>query len=69
MSAEFNKIKAMGVTGSYTASCMGKKEPLPHPCNCQKECPYGYGRAFCFPCLAKIMTSHRANKKVTPLKG
>lgn len=69
MSAEFNKIKAMGVTGSYADSCMGKKEPLPHPHNCKTECPYGYGRAFCFPCMAKIMANHKAYKNTPPLKG
>ena len=50
MSVEFNKAKTTGVTGSYNGSVIGKKEPLPHPVNCQNECPYGYGRAFCFPC-------------------
>ncbi len=63
MSAEYNKLKTMGVTGSYYTSVIGKKEPLPHPCNCKTECPYGYGKAFCFPCMAKIMSEHYANKK------
>ena len=69
MSAEFNRMKTLGVTGSHISSCVGKKEQLAHPCNCKNECPYGYGRAFCFPCMARIMTSHRANRIVTPMKG
>ena len=44
MSAEFNKAKTTGVTGSYNGSVIGKKEPLPHPVNCQNECPYGWNR-------------------------
>ena len=44
MSVEFNKAKTTGVTGSYNGSVIGKKEPLPHPVNCQNECPYGWNR-------------------------
>lgn len=49
MSREYNVAKTM--TSNYS-SVIGKKEPLPHPQNCKTECPYGYGRAFCFPCMA-----------------
>ena len=65
MSAEYNIMKTTGVTGAKYSSVIGKKEPLAHPCNCKTECPYGYGKAFCFPCMAKIMAEHRAAKKVT----
>lgn len=60
MSREYNIKQTM--TSSYS-SVIGKKEPLPHPQNCRTECPYGYGRAFCFPCMAKIMAEHNAVKK------
>ena len=69
MSAEFNKAKTTGVTGSYNGSVIGRKEPLPHPVNCQNECPYGYGRAFCFPCYKKIMSEHNAAKKQAVKQG
>lgn len=42
--------------------CVGQKEPLAHPCNCRCECPYGYGRAVCFPCLARIMSDQKTKK-------
>ncbi len=60
MSREYNVRQAM--TNSNT-SVIGKKEPLAHPQNCRTECPYGYGRAFCFPCMAKIMAEHNAARK------
>lgn len=60
MSREYNIEKTMTCTYS---SVIGKKEPLAHPQNCKSECPYGYGRAFCFPCMAKIMSEHRAATK------
>ena len=60
MSREYNVKQAMRNSHS---SVIGKKEPLPHPQNCKTECPYGYGRAFCFPCMAKIMAEHNAAKK------
>ena len=47
---------------------IGAKEPLAHPCNCDHECPYGYDRAFCFPCMKKIMAEHR-EKREKKLKG
>jgi len=57
-------IKATAFSQPYT-SALGKKEPLAHPKNCKTECPYGYGRAYCFPCFAKIMAGHRTTKEVT----
>lgn len=62
MSREYNVMQTM--TNNYS-SVIGKKEPLAHPQNCRTECPYGYGRSFCFPCMAKIMTEHNATKKNT----
>ncbi|WP_155831389.1 hypothetical protein [Butyrivibrio sp. LC3010] len=52
-----------GTPRTVTRSVIGQKEPLPHPKNCSHECPYGYGRAFCWPCMAKIMNEHRAVTK------
>ena len=62
MSREYNVMQTM--TNNYS-SVIGKKEPLAHPQNCRTECPYGYGRSFCFPCMAKIMADHNATKKNT----
>ena len=47
-------IKKTAFAKPYT-SAIGKPEPIAHPRNCRNECPYGRGRAFCFPCYAKIM--------------
>lgn len=55
-----------GAPKTVTRSVIGQKEPVAHPKNCKNECPYGYGRAFCWPCMAKIMAEHRAVKSVTP---
>lgn len=63
MSAKYNALKTTGVTGAHFSSAIGMKEPVAHPKNCKTECPYGYDRAFCFPCMAKIMSEHRAAKK------
>jgi len=62
MSREYNVMQTM--TNNYS-SVIGKKEPLAHPQNCRTECPYGYGRSFCFPCMAKIMAENNATKKNT----
>lgn len=62
MSREYNVMQTM--TNNYS-SVIGKKEPLAHPQNCRTECPYGYGRSFCFPCMAKIMAEKNATKKNT----
>jgi len=53
-------------TKTVTRSVIGQKEPLAHPKNYKHECPYGHGRAFCWPCMAKILAEHRAARKVTP---
>ena len=63
MSAQYNALKTTGVTGKFISSTIGQKEPLAYPQNCATECPYGYGRAFCFPCIAKIVSEHNAAKK------
>ena len=34
---------------------LGGRIPTPQPLNCKNHCPYGYGRAFCFPCMKKIL--------------
>lgn len=51
--------------GHKETSMVGKKMPLAHPCNCKHECSYGKDRAFCFPCMAKIVAEHKALKKQT----
>ena len=63
MSKEYNVMRTTGVTGGAYSSVIGKKAPLNHPVNCNDECPYGYDKAFCFPCMKKIMEEHRAAKK------
>ena len=60
MSREINVQKTR--ENGYS-SVIGKKEPLAHPQTCKTECPYGHGRAFCFQCMAKIMSEHNAAKK------
>lgn len=47
------------VIKSEEKCCIGQKEPLAHPCNCRTECPFGYGKAYCFPCLAKIIHDYK----------
>ena len=44
-------------------SPIGAKIPNAHPCNCKHECPYGKDRAFCFPCMKKIVEEHRVAKR------
>ncbi len=56
--------RTSGITKTVTRSAIGQKEPIAHPKNCSHECPYGYGRAFCWPCMAKIMNEHRAARRV-----
>lgn len=51
-----------GVHTVYPA-VSNQKEQIAHPCNCKHECPYGFGRSFCFPCMAKIMSEHRAAQR------
>ena len=55
MSREFNVGRTM--TQNYS-SVIGRPEPVAHPLNCNAECPYGKGKSFCFPCMAKIMAEH-----------
>lgn len=62
MSANYNSAGATGVTGKPSRSAVGAREPLAHPVNCDHECPYGYGRSFCFPCYKNIMEDHRQKK-------
>lgn len=69
MSFAHNVEAATGVYGGYHDSPLGKKEPLNHPKNCKHECCYGFNRAFCWPCMKKIMEEHNAAKKVTPQEG
>ena len=64
MSANYNSAGATGVTGKPSGSAVGAREPLSHPVNCDHECPYGYGRSFCFPCYKNIMEDHRQKKNV-----
>ena len=44
-------------------SNMGAKPPINHPQNCKCECPYGYDRAFCFPCYKKLMMDMASKKR------
>lgn len=57
-----NKQKTTGATGVNDKSAKAVYPPINHPANCREECPYGYNRAFCFPCYRKIMEEHRAAK-------
>lgn len=50
-------------TTIYVPTPMGQKEPLNHPANCKNECPYGYDKAFCFPCYKKIMSEMPIRKR------
>ncbi len=49
--------------GIPVRSAIGAKIPNAHPCNCDHECCYGKDRAFCFPCMKKIVEEHRAARK------
>jgi len=55
-----------GKTKNHGSSAAGHRESLAHPKNCKCECPYGYGRAFCWPCMNKIVSEHNAARKATP---
>lgn len=59
MSKQFNVTRTTGVTGEYSSSVVGRGEPVAHPANCRTECPYGRDRAFCFPCMAKILSEQK----------
>lgn len=64
MSAKYNAQK-LHTNGEIGSCVIGGKMPVPHPVNCHNECPYGYGRAFCFPCMKKIL----GQDVQTPEKG
>ena len=65
MSNTYRIMINMGAVGAKTSSSViGRGEPLAHPVNCRSECPYGLGRAFCYPCMKKIMSEHLAALKV-----
>ena len=55
MSDRYGWEVPISTKGVAIRSAIGAKEPVAHPKNCCHECPYGYDRAFCFPCYAKIM--------------
>ena len=55
MSDRYGWEVPISTKGVPIRSAIGAKEPVAHPKNCCHECPYGYDRAFCFPCYAKIM--------------
>ena len=56
-------LRKMGAIGAKpVTSVMGKREPVAHPQNCRLECPYGKGRSFCFPCMAKILSERKSEK-------
>ena len=42
-----------------------RKGIVNHPENCKHECPYGFDRAFCWPCMKKIMEEHNATRRGT----
>ncbi len=48
---------------STRRSAIGQPMPVAHPRNCRTECCYGLDRAFCFPCMAKIMAERDEAKK------
>ncbi|MBQ6409413.1 MAG: hypothetical protein IJJ64_15435 [Butyrivibrio sp.] len=63
MSKAYNKEKYSG-----GKRFVGTMDPIPtaglKPHNCKTPCPYGNGKTFCFPCMAKIVNEHRKNRKV-----
>ena len=63
MSAQYNVAKTTGVFGGYQSSAIGAREQINHPKNCNEECPYGYDRAFCFPCYKKLMSEMPLKKR------
>ena len=48
--------------GNSGGTVIGRAEPIAHPQNCKQECPYGYNRPFCFPCMKKIVAEQKAAK-------
>lgn len=63
MSDRYGWEVPISTKGVPIRSAINAKEPIAHPKNCRTECPYGYDRAFCFPCMAKIMNEHRVAKR------
>ena len=63
MSDRYGWEVPISTKGVPIKSAINAKEPIAHPKNCRTECSYGYDRAFCFPCMAKIMNEHRAAKR------
>ncbi|MDD6480900.1 MAG: hypothetical protein PUF65_01300 [Lachnospiraceae bacterium] len=51
-----------GVYGIHYESVEGKTT-VSQTRNCEKKCPYGYDRAFCFPCYKKLMEEMRSKRK------
>ena len=60
---DYRPGRSKGVTYEDFNPIIGKRIPNAHPHNCKHECPYGMDRAFCFPCMKKIMEEHNARKK------
>ena len=58
-----NAIKNRTIPVISVPSPMGRGEGTAHPKNCRHECPYGKGKAYCFPCMKKIMGEHMEAKK------
>lgn len=58
-----NAIKNRTIPVISVPSPMGRGEGTAHPKNCRQECPYGKGKAYCFPCMKKIMSEHQETKK------
>ena len=58
MSREYNvkQVRTGQVAASGVASSISQ---IAHPVNCKTECPYGRDRAFCFPCMAKILCEQK----------
>ncbi|OON87419.1 hypothetical protein BXO88_03860 [Oribacterium sp. C9] len=50
---------------STVSTPMGQQEPPAHPRNCDHECPYGHGRAFCWPCMKTVIADHKSAKKLS----
>lgn len=62
MSREYNiKQVRTGQIAATGGPSVGAQ--IAHPQNCNTECPYGYGRSFCFPCMAKILSEQSEKKR------
>lgn len=56
MSREYNRRKNM-----ESIPVIGP-EQVPSPVNCKHPCPYGKGRAFCFPCMERLVATMKKNE-------